>query len=174
MLQCLNNVPPLLSHQHQKLQSSSHCFHCSTTCSPTYTHAHTRSFCDYPHLCSSQSPPPLPLTTLSISVTERTTPHPLPFPPLSLFLSFSPSSISPIHSLVTQPAGLRCCSQGAVCSNMRPGPTRKGNPKASICCTVQPGTHTLAPTASETLRGGDMFLRLHGCNGIKKRCTDVL
>lgn len=93
MLQCRNNVPRLLSHQHQKLRSSSHCFHCSTTCSPVHTHTHTltHSLYDYPHLCFSQSPPPLPLYTLSMYFTERHPPtHTHIFPPLSLHLPSLP------------------------------------------------------------------------------------
>lgn len=124
MLQCLNNVPPLLSHQHQKLQSSSHCFHCSTTCSPTHTHTHmlAHSLCDYPHLCSSQSPPPL--STLSISVTERIPPPLLPLP-LSLFLS--PSLHLP--SLPSTP-GLSLLSR-LVCD------AAHKVPYAAICAAVQ-------------------------------------
>lgn len=102
MLRCLATVPRLRSHQHQKLQSSSYCFHCSTTCSPTHSHVHTHtrahSFCDYPHLCFSQSPPP-PLSTPSIPVTER-------IPPLFLLFPFTISSspFSPVHSGSHHPA----------------------------------------------------------------------
>ena len=140
MWQCLNNVPRPLSHQHQKLQSSSHCFHCSTTCSPTHTNTHanthtnthsrslTHSLGDYPHLCFSRSPPPspppsLPLSTLSY-LCHWKDPPPLLFPPLSLPSPspFSPSSISlslppsTSSSHYSAPSDLRCRSQGAVCS----------------------------------------------------------
>lgn len=128
MLRCLATVPRLRSHQHQKLQSSSYCFHCSTTCSPTHSHVHTHtrahSFCDYPHLCFSQSPPP-PLSTPSIPVTER-------IPPYFSF-SFSPSlhppSLRSTRALTTQPNS-RCCSQGAVCSS--------APPPSSVMCAQPP------------------------------------
>lgn len=99
MLRCLAAVPRLRSHQHQKLQSSSYCFHCSTTCSPTHSHVHTHtharahSFCDYPHLCFSHSPP---LSTPSIPVTERIPPY------FSFSLSSSP--FSPVYSGSLHPA----------------------------------------------------------------------
>ena len=126
MWQCLNNVPRPLSHQHQKLQSSSHCFHCSTTCSPTHTLTHTRSpahsfsrrlppplflsipsstssssssslhLSTLPYLCHWKDPPPLLFPPASLS------PIPFPFRFLSIFhLSLPPSC--PLPALTTQP-----------------------------------------------------------------------
>lgn len=105
------------------------CFPISTrNCSPLRTvstaailvllYTHTRSLshssCDYPHLCFSQSPPPLPLFTLSF--TEW---NPLPFFQLSLPLAFSPSSISLRSSTRCSDSWFvmlltRCCMQQSV------------------------------------------------------------
>ena len=148
MWQCLNNVPRPLSHQHQKLQSSSHCFHCSTTCSPTHTLTHTRSPA---HSFSRRLPPPLflsiPSSTSSSSSSSSSSslhlstlpylchwkdPPPLLSPPrlslshplplsLSLHLpSLSPPLLSTSSSHYSAPSDLRCRLQGAVCSNMCP------------------------------------------------------
>lgn len=156
MLQCLNNVPRPLSHQHKKLQSSSHCFHCSTTCSPIHTHIHTRA-----HSFSRWLPPPLFLSIPSSSASLHSfylchwkDPPPLPFPllspPLSCFLSISIFHLSlSTPALTTRPADLWCCSQGAVCSNLCPGPMHRGQSKSiHMLSTVRPtGTHTLVHTA---------------------------
>lgn len=102
MLRCLATVPRLRSHQHQKLQSSSYCFHCSTTCSPTHSHVHTHTRALTHSVTTPTSVSPNPLLLLSLlllSLSPRGSPPISPFP-----FPISSSPFSPLHSGSHRPA----------------------------------------------------------------------
>lgn len=115
-LRCLATVPRLRSHQHQKLQSSSYCFHCSTTCSPTHSHVHTHTRALTHSVTTPTSVSPNPLLLLSLLLLSLSLRGSPPYFSFSLSPSLHPPSLRSTRALTTQPNS-RCCSQGAVCSS---------------------------------------------------------
>lgn len=160
MLQCLNNVPRPLSHQRQKLQSSSHCFHCCSTCSPihTHTHAHTVILPVTTPTSASLNPLLLSLSPLFLSRSLKGTPSPpftSPFPLLSLCL---PSHPTLQHSLLGR---LICDAAHKVLYAAICAPMHKGNPKASARSTARP---SIKQNWSWGIPGSsDMLLSFQGC-----------
>ena len=156
MWQCLNNVPRPLSHQHQKLQSSSHCFHCSTTCSRAHTHTHSVTLSVTTPTSVSLNPLLLSLSPLFLSLSLKGSPSPpllftSPFPLLSLRLP----SLAPLrHSLLGR---LICDAAHKVLYAAICVPTHKGNPKASIFLSERPAP---VPSFNQLCCWGD----LKNCN----------
>lgn len=181
MLQSLFNVPRPLSHQHQKLQSSTHCFHCSTTCSPIHMHTHTCSLILLVTTPTSVSLNPLLLSLHSFYLCHWKDPPPLlssPFypPALRFLLLFHlfPYTPAPHYSvgwflmLLT-----RCLMQQYVLQSDTRGAIQK-HPYVPPPADRHPPTHSTPrsscnPAAWGLLWASDMSPWLQSCKCIGKK-----